>query len=276
MKIAYTLWTWLMDEYNDWKPPSTNPKRDFEQSLREASDLRYPAFENFNVIVSLFEDSPEEFEKLVSKYGVEFVCIYHYFTPDFDADISLGERCCKFLVRHKAKYMNIQAPWSPPSGTTKKELDEMVDKLTILGKLCQKYDVTLCLHPHYGSTVYTEQEIDYIMQRVPDDLVNLCMDTAHTTLAGMDPVVAFEKYIKRIRYVHLKDVDPVLSAKGDTPMRGFVALGQGVIGFRSIVETLKKGGYDSFLTVECDYQRVCNYETALVSKNYIHQVLDML
>jgi inosose dehydratase len=271
MKIAYTLWTWLMDEYNDWKPTSPYPKLNFEQSLREVADLRYPAFENFNVIVPLFEDSPEEFDRLVAKYGVEFVCIYHYFTADFNADMQLGERCCKFMVRHHAKFMNIQAPWAPSTGTTTKELDEMVDKLTKLGSVCKQYGATLCLHPHYGSTVYTEAETDYVIERVPEDLVSLCMDTAHTTLAGMDPVKVYKKLIKRIQYVHLKDVDPNYSK--EAPMRGFRALGEGTIDFKGVVRTLEEGGYDGILTVECDYQRVCNYVTAMVSRDYLHRVL---
>ncbi|NMB59859.1 MAG: hypothetical protein GYA12_11875, partial [Chloroflexi bacterium] len=100
MKIAYTLWTWLMDEYNGWKPPTPNPKQDFERSLREISDLNYSLFENFNVLATLYEDSPEEFDQLLAKYGMEFVCIYHYFTANFEADMSYGERCCKFLARH--------------------------------------------------------------------------------------------------------------------------------------------------------------------------------
>ena len=271
MKIAYTLWTWLMDEYNEWKPPSGNPKGDFEKSLREVSDLQYPAFENFNLLAKVYEDYPEEFEKLVKQYNLEFVCLYHYFTADFAADMEMGEKCCKFLVRHHANYMNIQAPWAPESGTTSKELDEMVDKLTKMGNLCKKYNVILCLHPHYGSTVYTESEIDYVLTRVPEDLVSLCLDTAHTVLAGMDPVVAYTKYIKRLQYVHLKDLDPNYSK--ETPMRGFRALGEGTVNFKGVVNALKNGGYDGMLTVECDYQRVCNYATAMVSRDYLHRVL---
>lgn len=271
MKIAYTLWTWLMDEYNDWGPVSSNPKADFERSLREVSDQRYPFFENFNMIVPLFEDAPAEFDQLVAKYRMEFVCIYHYFTTDFEADMKMGERCCKFLVKHNAKYMNIQAPWSPATGTTKTELDELVEKLTKMGDLCNKYHITLCLHPHFGSTVYTEAEIDYILEKIPETLVHLCMDTAHTALAGMDPIKAFEKYINRIQYIHLKDLDP--NFPKDNPMRGFRALGEGTIDFKGVVNSLKSGGYNGVLTVECDYQRVCNYSTAMVSRDYIHRVL---
>ena len=274
MEIAYTLWTWLMDEYNEWKPPSSNPKVDFEKSLREISDLRYPYFENFNLLAKIYNDSPDEFEQVVKKYGVKFVCLYHYFTDDFEADMKMGETCCKFLVKHHAKFLNIQAPWAPQTGTTHKELDEMVDKLNQMGKLCKKYEVTLCLHPHYGSTVYTESEIDYVLGKVSKDMVSLCLDTAHTTLAGMDPVEAFIKYIDRLQYVHLKDLDPNYSK--DTPMKGFRALGEGTVNFLGVYNALKKGGYDGYLTVECDYQRVCNYATAMVSRDYLHRVLGFI
>ncbi len=273
MKIAYTLWTWMMDEYNNWKPPSSNPKIDFEKSLREISDLRFPAFENFNIIVPLFEDSPEEFDEIVARYGVEFACIYHYNTDNFDADVKMGERCCKFLVKHEAKFLNIQATRTPETGTTKKELDEMVNKLNVMGNICKRYDVFMNLHPHYGTTVYTEDEIDYILKSIPEDLMNLCMDTAHTSLAGMDPVNAFEKYVKRIKYVHLKDLDP--NYPKDAPMNGFRALGEGTIDFRGIVNVLKNGGYEGYLTAECDYQRICNYATAMVCRDYIHRVLKL-
>lgn len=272
MKIGYTLWTWLMDEHNNWKPMSPNGKRDFEQSLREVSDLRYEVFENFNMIVDLYEDVPKEFDGLVKKYGVKFVNIYHYLKDNFDADLVYGERCLKFAKAHGVKLMNIQAPSWPESGTTDKELKDIVEKLTIMGKLSRKYDVDLCLHPHYGTTVFYGHEIDYVVERVKPDIINLCMDTAHTMLGKMDPVQAFTKYLKRIKYVHLKDVDPT---PHENPMRAFRALGEGVIDFKGVVNVLKQGNYDGVLCVEADYQRICNYATAMVSRDYIHRVLGM-
>lgn len=277
MKIGYTLWTWLMDEHNNWAPYSPNLKREFEQSLREVSDLGYEVFENFNVLVKIFEDAPaEEFKALVKKYKVEFVNIYHYLTDDFKADLAMAERCLKFDKANGAKLMNIQAPWWPgwpgPSQTKDKDLDDVIKKLDEIGKMSQKYGITLCLHPHYGSTVFTEHEIDYVLERLNSDVVSLCMDTAHTTLAGMNPVKAFGKYFKRIKYVHLKDVDPT---PHENPMRAFRALGEGTVDLKGVVNVLKKSGYDGVLCCEADYQRVSNYETAMVSRDYIHRVLGL-
>ena len=273
MKIGYTLWTWLMDEHNQFKPQSEYPKRDFEQSLREVSDLGYDVFENFNVIVNLYEDFPEDFAGLCKKYHLDFVNVYHYLVDDFPAEMAMAERCCKFVKTHGGELMNIQAPWAPETGTTKEDLDDLIQKMIEMGELTKNLGVTMCLHPHYGTTCFTEDEIDYVIDRVDPKIMSLCMDTAHTYLAGMDPSTAYKKYMPRIRYVHLKDVDPTLSAAGDTPMRGFVALGQGVLGFRGIVNVLKDGGYDGNLVVECDYNRLNNYETAMVSRKYIRKVL---
>ena len=273
MKIGYTVWTWLLDEYNEFQAYSSNGKRDFWQSLREIADLGYDVFENFNVLVNLFEDSPEEFESFTATYGLELVAIYHYLTADFDADMAVAERCCKFVKDHGAHLLNIEAPQLSGVVASNTELKDIVIKLTEMGELVREYEVTLCLHPHCWKTVYLENEIDYVMEHVDPELLSLCMDTAHTQLAGMDPVAAFEKYIDRIKHVHLKDLNP--QNKEEDPQRGFVVLGDGIVDFRGVIDVLNKHGYDDNLIVELDWQRVCNYESAMVSRKYVQRVLGM-
>lgn len=270
MKIGYTVWTWLVNAMSDWETYGPYAKRDFEQSLREVSHLGYPFVENFNILVKMYEDCAEEFDALLDKYNLKFVNIYHFLSDDFDADMKLAERCCNFVLAHDAAFMNIQAPWIPKGGYSRDLVDVTV-KLTEMGRLCRDKGVTMCLHPHYGTTVFQGHEIDYVVNHTDPEYLSLCMDTAHTTLAGLDPAVAFSKYFDRIRYIHLKDVDPEVSH--EQPMRGFTALGQGVINFRAIFNTLKMLGYDGVLMVESDNRWVCNYETAMVSRNYLHRVL---
>lgn len=273
MKIGYTVWTWLRDSMNDWETFGGYAKRDFEQALREISDLGYSVFENFNILVKMYEGNPKEFDALVAKYGLKFVNIYHYLTGDFDADMKLAEKCCKFIKDHGANLVNIQAPWWPQGGTTQKDVVDVTEKLMQMGRLVHDYGVTLCLHPHYGTTVYYEHEIDYVISHIDAKLLSLTMDTAHTILAGMDPATAFTKYISRIKYIHLKDVDPTFSK--EEPMTGFRTLGYGIVNFRNTVDALKKSGYDGVLMVEVDNPPICNYHTAMISRKYIHDVLEM-
>ena len=58
--------------------------------------------------------------------------------------------------------------------------------------------------PYHDTAIYRENEIDLFLAETDPELVSLCLDTAHTTLAGMDCVKAFEKYIDRIAYIHFK------------------------------------------------------------------------
>jgi len=274
MKIANTVWEWGLQS-----------KQDFEQAVKEISDLGYDAVENFNPLVRFYEDSPEEFDELMRKYNMEFVNLYHYLQNDFEDDFAMAERCCKFLQKHGAKLLNMQAPWRPGGddpkqpwlnthAPTKDDLDDAIRKLTRIGKLAKKYGITMCLHPHWGTMVEREDETAYVLERIDSDIMKLTLDTAHTTIGGMDPVTYFAEHVDRVGYVHLKDV--ILDAPDPrNPMTGFRELGRGVVDFRGVVKVLKEGGFDGVLCVELDNPRVCNYKGAMISRRYIREELGM-
>jgi hypothetical protein len=44
------------------------------------------------------------------------------------------------------------------------------------------------VHPHLGNSLQTKQDTESIMEMTDPKLVNLIVDTGHTTMAGMDPV----------------------------------------------------------------------------------------
>jgi inosose dehydratase len=132
-----------------------------------------------------------------------------------------------------------------------------------------------CFHPHANTPVYTEEQIDLFLANTDPNLVSLCLDTAHTTLAGMDAVAAFRKYLPRIGYIHLKDVDPDREKYAAWPMDSFCELGLGTVDFRGIQKVLKQGGYDGVLCVELDKRPVCNYKSAMISRRYIHDALGL-
>ena len=75
---------------------------------------------------------------------------------------------------------------------------------------------------------------------------------AHTTLAGMDCVRAFDKYGDRLGYVHLKDVYAPSEEYAQWPMARFCTLGYGIVDFKGVYKVLKKHGYDGVLCVELD------------------------
>jgi len=278
MKIGYTVWTWLSDEFNNWEQ-SKKPKADFEQALREISDLGYQTVENFNWFAECYEDDIEGFKAVLDKYNLEFVNLYHYFSGNFEEDYKKAERYCKFLQKAGVKLMNLQGIlWMDKPFIRSLDLAALkvyAEESNRIGKMSQEYGVTICMHPHSNTSIFHEDEIDCFLENTDPKYVSLALDTAHTALAGIDPVKAFDKYYDRLRYVHLKDIDPNTNAHPEWPMRRFLALGQGCIDFKGIVNVLKKKEYDGVLCVELDYQRVCNYESAQYSRNYIKNVLGM-
>jgi inosose dehydratase len=71
------------------------------------------------------------------------------------------------------------------------------------------------LHPHVGSAIEVENEIDTVLQGVPDAILGFGPDTGHLTWAGVDPAKIMGRYAARIAGMHLKDVhaDQVKASK---------------------------------------------------------------
>lgn len=278
MKIAYTAWTWLQDEYNGWAPMSDKPKRDFEASLRDLHACGYRCLEDFNIVADIFDGCPEEFAALTRKYDIEFVNLYHYLTADFEYDRKKTEQCIAFMKAQGTTQMNLEPPRKAPGQMIgEKELDEVARHCDILGEMCRDAGISLALHPHWGTYVEREDQIDYFLAHTRRDCVGLCLDTAHTVLCGMDPEKLFAKYLAQgvLRYVHFKDIDPDPAAHPEYPPRRFRALGQGTVNFPGVLRVLRAGGYDNVICVELDFNRVNNYESAYTSRKYIYDVLGM-
>jgi len=279
MKLGYTVWTWISDEFNDWAPRSNNFKGDFEQSLKDLKDLKYEAVECFGFLTDYYGKDVDGFKKLMAKYDLEFVNLYHYFSDDLEADMKCAEEYCKFLSAVGAKTMNTQCvmwkdkPYVRPFN--KAEVDKYIASCHKIGEICNKYGVTLCLHPHSNTSIFNEESIEYFVKNSDPKLVSLCLDTAHVTLAGMHAPTIFDKYGDRIGYVHLKDLDPDQTLNPEWPMKRFRALGQGTVDLKGVINALKKHNYAGVVCVELDYQRVNNYESAMVTRKYIDAVLGM-
>jgi len=273
MKVAYTGWTWLINHKD-------NHKWEFEQFLKEVSEIGYEAVENFAFITQpdYFDNNAEEVKGLLDKYGVEMVNLYHHYRDDYETDYSKAVAYVEFMKKIGATHLNLQGnmwrdkPHERP--IDKKRIEEYAELSNKIGKLCTENGIKACMHPHANTNLFTEEEIDYFVEITDPNYVYLCLDTAHTVLAGMDPVEAYAKYASRMGYVHLKDVDPGV-VDPEWPMSRFLPLGMGTVDFKGVYNSLKDGGYDGVLCVELDRPYICNYKSAAISRAYIKSVLGL-
>lgn len=268
MKIAYTGWTWLVNHQD-------NHRYEFEQFLKEVADLGYDAVENFAFITDYFDDAGQVRE-LLDKYGLEMVNLYQHFSDDAEADYKKAEFYVDFMKQIGATYLNLQGVmWNDDPAerpTDEATILAYADLCNRIGRLCRDNGCVACFHPHAQTPVYTQEQIDLLVANTDPELVGLCMDTAHTTIAGMDPVAAFAKFANRIVYVHLKDVTPDASL---APMARFRPLGVGTVDFPGVLRSLTCAGYDGVLCVELDKPLVCNYRSAQISREYIRNALGL-
>jgi len=117
------------------------------------------------------------------------------------------------------------------------------------------------LHHHAGTFVETPAEVERFLAETDPGLVGLLLDTGHYVYGGGDPVELIRRRGRRMRYVHLKDAranELGRVREGDVAMaeawaRGvFCPLGEGVVDFPRVVESLRAEGYSGWLIVEQD------------------------
>ena len=78
-----------------------------------------------------------------------------------------------------------------------------------LGRILHdEHGVELVFHPHADTHVDTQQRVERFLADTDPQFVNLCLDTGHISYCDGDNIAIIEAFPERIRYVHLKQVDP--------------------------------------------------------------------
>lgn len=277
MKVAYTGWTWLVHHKD-------NQKYELEQSFKECKYLGYDYVENFAFVRDFYADDPQELVALAKKYEVNIVNLYgHFAGADIEEDYEKSAKQIDFLAEIGGKWFNCQHSGykEAPFAGGPLDLDmlgKIADLSNRLGEYAKSKGVTLCFHPHANTCVFTQAQIDWYAAHTKPEFVSFCIDTAHSTIAGIDPAALIRQYAERVAYMHLKDVCSYTASQSHddkAKMKSFRALGLGTVDFKSVHEALKSIGYDGVLCVELDNPEVCNFQSAATSRQYIRDVFKL-
>lgn len=146
---------------------------------------------------------------------------------------------------------------------TRPELDEhqwamLCMNLDRLADRAEAFGLSATLHPHVGTIVERPYEIDRVIRGAT---IGLCLDTGHCLAGGGDPLALAKVATRRIKHVHLKDVDASMAAQvragelsyTDAVRTGmYRPLGEGDARVAEIVATLEAAGYDGWYVLEQD------------------------
>ena len=124
--------------------------------------------------------------------------------------------------------------------------------------LADEYGVRLTFHPHVGTAVEFEPQIDRLLAETDLDL---CFDTGHHAFWNQDPLAYMASVRDRIAYMHLKNVDPAVRARvldGSLGLDAAFAAGamcplpDGVVDIPAVMRLARAEGFDGPVVVEQD------------------------
>jgi inosose dehydratase len=131
-----------------------------------------------------------------------------------------------------------------------------------LGRYLQEeFGVDLVFHPHADTHVDTQERVERFLADTDPRYVNLCLDTGHISYCFGDNIGIIERFPDRIRYVHLKQVDPAvrervrtekLSMAEAVPLGVMVEPPYGEPDMPPLLDALARLGTDLFTVVEQD------------------------
>lgn len=121
-----------------------------------------------------------------------------------------------------------------------------------------EFGLTLSFHPHVGTAVEKEDQIDRLLDETE---TALCFDTGHHAFWNQDPLAYMRRIYPRIAYMHLKNVDPKVRARvltGELSVAQSYGAGvmcplpDGAVDIQAVMRLLKEREFSGPIVVEQD------------------------
>jgi inosose dehydratase len=203
---------------------------------------------------------------------------------DIDAMMQVAELLaalnCPFVV--VADGMAAPGEPAPDEAAWRKAATAMEDVARRVGRL----GLQLVFHLEAGSHLATPDDQARLCNLTDAGLVGICLDTGHYAYSFGDPRDAVRQYGERIRYAHLKDVDPAvrdrIAREGldfYSAVRSgvFTTLGRGCAQIAGVVSDLLGIGYEGWLVTEQDVlMPLANGRTPLENARQSREFLQQL
>lgn len=144
-------------------------------------------------------------------------------------------------------------------GQGRREFHALINEI---GRICHhEFNIAAAAHPHAGSYLEFEDEIDQLMEATDPTFVTMAIDTGHSLYADIDPAALLARYAARTSYVNFKDIsasvlvqarDKTLPFLTAVDQGVFCCLGDGAVDFDGFCRQLTKIGFDGPAVIEQD------------------------
>ena len=264
----------------------------FDQGLSELEELGFHACEPFPRNALTYEQRPNALQEVLAAHHLRLSALYgggRFGDPQRrDEIVAYNTRLARFLAALGVERL-VFGPGGPrtPGGSTAEELREAATTINEAARACYDLGVLACVHPHLGTEIESEPEIDTIMELTDPRYVFFCPDTAHLTAAEIDVPRLIRRYSERMRYMHIKDlragaIEERRSQKaglkvesGTESLPIFCELGYGVIDYGPIMQALQEVDYTDWITVEIDVSLMTPKESLRICRDYVQEQLGL-
>jgi inosose dehydratase len=229
----------------------------FQEGMQFVGQTGFNAIEIGSKFFLSYEQRLNEWRQLTAESGVEVSAVYefgHFDRWDKRREIYLHHD----RLAHVLERAGIQAAVLGPGIKFHKhdapqDRHHLIAMVSETAKRYQAHGVNVGIHPHWGHCIFTLQEIDYVMQHVPD-AIGLVPDLGHTAEANIDILALLSRYQSRIQNIHLKDYKRIEGAKNVKIQRDtkFCELGEGESNIREMMQLLQEQAYSGWLTAEVE------------------------
>lgn len=178
--------------------------------------------------------------------------------------------------------------WDPREYRAKKGVQKMnadewkmfTDGLNEAGEFCAGMGMTLVYHVHTGTVIETHEETEKMCAMTDPGKVFVLADTGHLRFCDVDIPKFYRTFADRIRYVHLKDIRPLVLRVvkefnidfNNAVLAGiFTVPGDGCVEFPEVFKILADTAYQGWMVVEAEqYIKTPNaLEFAKMAREYI-------
>jgi sugar phosphate isomerase/epimerase len=134
---------------------------------------------------------------------------------------------------------------------------QMKQSYAAIVEVASAYEITINIEVH-GYFTTNPDRLEEMLDFCDSPYLGLNLDTGNSFIAGQDPVAFCQRFLKRIRHVHIKDVSDSLAASVRGEQTGIAvsqcAIGDGVNAENicEVLRLLRRARYEGVLSMECE------------------------
>lgn len=176
-------------------------------------------------------------------------------------DEKLVDSALTFLQKTNSRYLLFSGAGGKEN--TEENYRRSAKLLERIGRKAAEQGVKVCYHNHWQEIVNDAMGTRIILDETSSEFVSLCVDTYWVECGGLSPTEFIKENLGRVAYLHLKD-----GTEEGMKRREFLELGQGILDFPQIHESVKPVDIEWFV-VEQDRTERTPKESMAISRKYL-------